>query len=129
MEKFWRDKSFNVNSLELSKSDKNFLDRTVKFILENIDNQSLDSKYLYLSLGMSKTPFYSKMKSLTGQSPAEFIKSIKLKLAARILVEEGISIQEVTYRIGMENQSSFSQIFKKQFGKSPSEFIKTYQKS
>jgi AraC-like DNA-binding protein len=101
----------------------------VKLILDNIENHTLDSEFIYDALGMSKTPFYHKVKSLTGQTPAEFIKSIKLKLAARILIEEGVSVQEVTYRIGMENQSFFSQIFKKQFGKSPSEFIKSYQQS
>ncbi len=127
--RFARDVFFDVKTNGLSISDREFLDKVVKLILNNVENLDFDSKSIYSSIGMSKSPFYDRIKALTGQSPADFIKTLKLKLAARILIEEGISVQEVTYRVGIENQSYFSQIFKKQFGKSPSEFVKSYSAS
>ena len=66
-----------------------------------------------------------KLKSITGLSPAKFIKEIRLQTARKQL-ENGtiISITEVSHNVGFENISTFSSVFKKRFGKSPSEYLK-----
>jgi AraC-like DNA-binding protein len=72
---------------------------------------------------MSRTKLYQKIKALTGQSIGEFIRTIRLKKAAYIMTHEDLPLSEVMYRIGIQTQSYFTKAFKKEFGKTPSQFI------
>jgi AraC-like DNA-binding protein len=66
---------------------------------------------------------YRKLKSLTNLSGNEFIKNIRLKKAVQLLETQNYNIAEIAYKVGFSDPSYFSKIFKKQYGKSPSEYF------
>ena len=90
---------------------------------ENFQNPELDVNFMASQLSMSRSKLYSKIKTLTGKSIIEFILSCRLRKAARLLVEQALSIQQIMDEVGIESPSYFSRAFKKEFELSPSEFL------
>ena len=97
-------------------------------IEKNLSNADIDVLQIASTLAMSRRTLYSKVKALTGQSVVEFIRNYRLRKAAQILAEEDVSISMVMDRVGIDNASYFSRIFKKEFGESPSEFVFRHHK-
>lgn len=81
---------------------------------------SIDS--LAMEMAMSRSVFFKKIKSLTGQNPQEFIRDLKMKRAGALLRDTKYSIGEVAYLTGYPNAKYFSTAFKKYYGTSPSAF-------
>jgi AraC-like DNA-binding protein len=77
---------------------------------------------------MSKTKLYQKIKSITGQSIAEFVRTFRLKKAIQIMTHEDVLLTEVTYRVGFVDASYFSRVFKKEYGKTPTQFLQDIKK-
>lgn len=113
------DESFEVSN-EL---DKSFIDEINKYIEENISDPELSVYDLYEIAGMSRTPFYHKLKSLVDLSPSEYIRSIRLRKAKTLLKDRNTNISEVAYSVGFSNPKYFSTSYKKHFGQSPSAFV------
>jgi len=105
------------------RKEAEFMKRLVDLIEENLSNTEIDVSLVASSLAMSRRSLYGKVKALTGQSVVEFIRNYRLRKAARILIEENIPISNVMERVGIDNASYFSRIFKKEFGESPSDFV------
>lgn len=72
---------------------------------------------------MSRTKLYQKIKSISGQSIGEFVRTIRLRKAVEIMTREDVLLTEVMYRVGIQTQSYFTKAFKKEFGKTPSQFL------
>jgi signal transduction histidine kinase/DNA-binding response OmpR family regulator/ligand-binding sensor domain-containing protein len=106
-----------------TQKDKLFIDKFVEIIESNIDNSDFSIDQLCLELNLGRTNLYKKIRSVTGQSIGEFIRGLRLKKAAKILLSEDISISEVLYRVGINSNSYFTKTFKIQFGMTPSEFL------
>ena len=66
---------------------------------------------------------YRKIKQLTGMTSSEFIRSIKLKKAATLLMESGMTVAEIAYQTGFSSPSYFTKCFKEQFKMSPKEYV------
>jgi ligand-binding sensor domain-containing protein/signal transduction histidine kinase/DNA-binding response OmpR family regulator len=103
--------------------DKEFLDKLIQVIENQLTSPDLDVDYLCSELNMGRTKLYEKVKSISGQSIIEFIRSVKLRNAAQIMTHEDASITEVMYRVGIQTQSYFTKAFKKEFNKTPSQFL------
>lgn len=73
-------------------------------------------------LGMSRVHLYKKLSTLTGKTPIEFIRVLRLKRAAQYLRESQLNVSEIAYRLGFNNPKYFSKYFKDEFGISPSEY-------
>lgn len=110
-------------NLNISEKDETFLTDLVKHIEENYQNNKLSVEELSEVLCVSRTVFYNKVKSLTGLSPIEFIRQMKLKIAAQLL-SKGYNVSEVALLIGYNDIKYFSRKFKEQFGYPPSKHIK-----
>ncbi len=95
-----------------------------EYILDKIDDLSLNIEGICKDLGISRAHFYRKIKLMTGKSPSEYIRMIRLNEAAKILSTENYSISEVGYKVGFNSPSYFSISFKKQFKLNPVEFAK-----
>ncbi len=112
------------DNFELSNElDKSFLNEITKYIQDNISDTELSVHDLYEIFGMSRTPFYHKLKSLVDLSPSDYIRSIRLKRAKTLLKNRNNNISEVAYSVGFSNPKYFSTCFKKHFGQSPSAFV------
>ena len=72
---------------------------------------------------MSRSKLYTKIHSLTGQPVGDFVRKIRLKTAAKMIVSEYVSITEVMERVGIQSQSYFTKAFKKEFGKTPTQYL------
>ncbi|MFV0391824.1 MAG: two-component regulator propeller domain-containing protein [Paludibacteraceae bacterium] len=117
-------KNYYVDSVELSinEQDNIFLKKLMEIIDKNLTYSNMDVNYISSELSMSHSKFYSKLKMLTGKSPVQFILNYKLKLAARMILEQDVSVNQVMEQIGIKSQSYFTNAFKKEFGETPSAF-------
>jgi signal transduction histidine kinase/DNA-binding response OmpR family regulator/ligand-binding sensor domain-containing protein len=106
----------------MKEDDKNFLKSTIGIIEANLDNQELDSHFLETALSLSRANFFRKIKALSGMTPGELIKSIRLQRIAYLLDTSTLTVSEIFYQSGFNNQSHFFREFKKQFGYSPNEY-------
>ncbi len=77
----------------------------------------------------SRTIFFKKIKALTGQTPAEYIKTLRMNRAAELLREETITVAEVCYKVGINDPHYFAKVFKQQFGISPKNTSKVVKKN
>jgi AraC-like DNA-binding protein len=109
--------------IPLNKSDSEFMKKLINLIDSNILNPELDVMQVASALAMSHRKLYGKVKALTGRSVVEFIRDYRLRKAARMLIEENLTVSMVMERVGIDNISYFSRIFKKEFGETPSEFV------
>ena len=112
-----------TRQLVQNQKEKEFLDEVIGLIEDKMEEEELDVEYICRKVGMSRTKLYGKIKSVTGQPVGEFIRSLRLKKAARLLVSDNKSITEVMYEVGIQSQSYFTKAFKKHFGKTPSQFV------
>ena len=107
---------------DLAESDKDFLLKLVQVIEENINESELNALFLEKTFSMSKMQLYRKLKTMTGMTPGEFIKHIRLKQAANLLVSTGLNVTEIFYRTGFNNQSYFFREFRKRYNCAPNEY-------
>lgn len=100
--------------------DNEFLERVSDMIVKNLDNTNFDISYMHKALGLSRTSFFRRLKSLTGQTPTEFIQTIRLKKGADLLRNNPeMNINEISDIIGFNTPKYFAKCFKEHFGKSP----------
>ncbi len=102
--------------------DERFIKQVTNEIEKNIDNSEYTIDILVTSLGMSRTVFFKKIKSLTGLPPVEFIRDFKLKRAAQLIMTGEFSVKETAFMIGMSDVKYFSKCFKAKFGMNPGEY-------
>ncbi|WP_372773609.1 two-component regulator propeller domain-containing protein [Mangrovibacterium sp.] len=105
----------------LPESDRQFIIRATQLVIGNMSNVDFNINTLCQEMAMSRTLFYSRLKSLTGKGPQEFIRIIRLQKAAELL-KEGRNVTEVATDTGFVNTKYFSSLFKKQFGIQPSKY-------
>ena len=112
-----------ADGILLSKSDQGFMDTVYKVIEDNLDNPEFNQDNFALSLNMSKSSLYRKMKGLFDISPNDFIRLKRIKKAAKLFEEGDNRFTEVCYLVGFSSPSYFSKCFQKQFGVTPKDFI------
>lgn len=105
----------------LDPKDQAFVDKATRLVLDNISDTSFTIDRLCQEMAMSRTLFYGRLKTLTGQSPQDFIRLLRLERAAALL-HEGIPVLDVSIQTGFVNAKYFSTVFKKHFGVSPSKY-------
>lgn len=113
---------FSLPPLEISSQEEIFMKKMMKLMEENLDNYDLNIDYLASEIGMSRTVFYNKLKSLTGFSPVEFVREIRFQHAGEYVKNTQYSISEISYRVGFNDPRYFSRSFKQHFGMTPSEY-------
>lgn len=108
----------------LSPQDSAFMTELYQLMENELANSELDVSRMTEMLHISRTKFYYKVKGLTGENPSVFFKRYKLNRAAQLLLERKYNISEIADMTGFSTLSHFSTSFKKQFGVSPSEYVK-----
>ncbi len=104
----------------VSQLDKDFLNKIMRIMDEQLANPEFSVDDFCRDLGMSRSSTYSKLKTLTGQSPVDFIRIIRLNKAKELLKSKEFTIGDVSSMTGFSDPKYFSTCFKKQFGVSPS---------
>lgn len=99
-----------------------FLAKLLDIMDRQLDNNTLTVDDLVEEMGMGRTVFFNKLKTMTGLSPVEFVREIRIKRAAQLLEESKYNITEVTYMVGMNDSRYFAKCFKNTYGVTPSEY-------
>ena len=116
-----------VDDVRLKSPDEKLLDRIMECINKNLSNSDLSVDMIAEKAGISRVHLHRKMKELTGQTPHDFIRNIRLKKAAQLLTTQGMNVTEVMYACGFSNSASFSTVFKKYYGMSPRDYMREHE--
>ncbi len=107
----------------ISSPDERFLQKAIEVVENNISESDLDIEAFSLKVGVSRMQLYRKLHALTDMTVKEFIRHIRLKRAAQLLVQNKLNVSEVAYEVGFKDLSHFRKCFKREFGMSASDFI------
>ncbi|MBR1565007.1 MAG: helix-turn-helix domain-containing protein [Paludibacteraceae bacterium] len=99
------------------------LTELTRLIEERMPQGRIDIDRLAADMGMSRRKFFNFVKEMTGKAPIEYIRSFRLQTAAKLMVEQGLSIKEAMAKVGIEGQSYFIKVFKQEFGDTPTAFV------
>lgn len=113
-------REINPSEIKVSSLDEQLIDKAIKCVEENMDNSDFSVELLSQEMGMSRVHLYKKLLSITGKTPIEFIRILRLKRAAQLLGKSQLTISEVAYQVGFNNPKYFSRYFKEEFGLLPS---------
>lgn len=106
---------------------KEFLDKCNAIIEANIDNSDFTVKLFAQEMGMSHRALYDKIKQITGQTTNAFIRSVRLRKAALLMLTEDRSIAQISSHVGFDDQRYFREQFVKVFNMTPSDFKRRYK--
>ena len=137
--KVFRDKIWKLEKAEesaendtyenyLVKKDIQFLDKIHQVIEENIDNSDFNIDTIADNIGLSRSAFFKKLKSLTGLAPVDTIKEIRLTKSIELLKNTDMTISEVAFAVGFKESGYYGKCFRKKYGQTPSEYISKYRK-
>lgn len=130
LRKVFLNNDFNdAQEITTNSRDKEFMEKLLHYVDEHIGEDDLNIQIIAESFAMSRSTFFRKIKAITGTTGKEFIDSIRLKKAARMLIESDMNISEIAYEIGHSNPQYFSKWFKAHYKISPTEYIATHKKS
>lgn len=118
----------HLDELVIASTDEKFLHAVVAYIQDNMQNTGLTVEELSRQMNMSRVSLYKKVLTLTGKSPVEFIRSIRLQKAAQLLEKSLLNINSVCYEVGFNNPTYFTKMFREEFKMLPSEFTCLYRK-
>lgn len=107
-----------------SSLDEEFIRKVTGLIKEGLGN-GLNVDTLCVSVNMSRTSFYNKIKALTGEPPAELIRNIRMKEAAILLKTQEYTVSEVSDKLGFADPKYFADTFKKYYGVPPRDYMKS----
>lgn len=108
------------SDIVITSLDEKLIENAIKYVEANISRSDLSVEELSHELGMSRVHLYKKLLQITGKTPIEFIRIIRLKRAAQLLRESQQNVSEIAYQLGFNNPKYFSKYFKDEFGVLPS---------
>ena len=98
------------------------------YLEENLTNPQLTVEELSRYVGMSRSALYNKLLELTGQTPVEYIRSVKLNKATVLLEKTNMNVAQIAYSVGFSTPTYFAKSFKAKFNMLPSEYITKMRK-
>ena len=122
----------NFNKVDISPSeitistlDEQLIEKAIQIVEENMDNLEFSVEKFSEVLGMSRSGLYKKLMQITGRSPLEFIRVLRLKRGKKLLEDNRQSVSQIAYQVGL-SPKQFAKFFKEEFGYLPSEYKKEH---
>ncbi|MCM1505033.1 MAG: response regulator [Muribaculum sp.] len=112
-----------VSDIQIESYDEKLMAKVMKVIDKNISNPDITVEMLASEVGLSRVHLHRKLKELTNQAPREFIRNTRLRMAAKMLVENRLSVADVAMALGFKNANNFATAFKTLYGVSPTEYV------
>jgi AraC-like DNA-binding protein len=103
--------------------DEKLMNKALATVEQNMSDSEFSVEKLSRELGMSRVHLYKKLTSLTGKTPIEFIRIMRLKRAAQYLGKSQLTVSEIAFEVGFNDPRYFSRYFKAEFGMLPSQYI------
>lgn len=111
-----------VKELEITSLDEKLVEDATNYIEAHLSEVDLNVETLSSAMNMSRSYLYKRILSLTGHTPSEFIRLIRLRYAEQLLRKSQLSVSEITYKVGFPNTRSFTKFFKDMYGVLPSQY-------
>lgn len=127
-EKYLAQSLIKPGSVVVPSPQKEFLEKLIAIIDNNISNENFSVELLCREIGMSRTQLHRKIKSVTDQSTTEFIRNYKLQLATEHLKQDTGNIAEISNKVGFGSQAYITKLFQELYGVTPMEYKKQYSK-
>jgi signal transduction histidine kinase/ligand-binding sensor domain-containing protein/DNA-binding response OmpR family regulator len=124
--KYLKETSLIPQDSVTNKLDDEFMRKILSFIEGNLTNSDLNVDQLANCVSLSKVQTYRKVKAISGQSIVEFIRTVRLKKASQLILENHLNFSEIAFETGFSTPSYFSKCFHDHFGITPSEFATEY---
>jgi signal transduction histidine kinase/ligand-binding sensor domain-containing protein/DNA-binding response OmpR family regulator len=113
----------HAKEVEVESADEKYIQQALSVVEENISNPGFSVEEMSRQLFMSRVAMYKKLFALTGKTPIEFIRTIRLQRAAQLLESSEMTIAEIAYEVGFNNPKHFSKCFKNEFNILPSGYV------
>lgn len=126
---FFNEVTLQNNNEKVSEEYSLFLKQCMEIIDRHLQDEEFNVKAFVKEMGMSHSNVFRKVKSVSGVSVSEFIRYIRLKKAAELMIETDVQVKEVAFRVGMQDLRYFREQFNRLFGLNPSEYIKKYRRT
>ena len=127
-EHFRKEGLLEIEDKEITSTDKKFLKNVIQTISKHLSDTSFGVEILADEVSMSRRNLERKLTSLTGESPVEIIKRIRLTRASKLILQKSGNISEIALEVGFSNPAYFSKCFREQFGITPFEYIQNHPK-
>lgn len=111
----------NPSEVAITTIDQQLLSDCIAYVESHIDQTSLSPEDLATGVCLSRTTLYKKLRSITGDTPVEFIRILRLKRAKQLLEQDHLYVAEVAGKVGFNNPKTFARYFHEEFGMYPSE--------
>jgi AraC-like DNA-binding protein len=122
-ERFRTTPELDTSQLASSEYDQELLKKAIAFIEENISNPDLNITLFANKMHLGRSSLFSKLKGITGQTPKDFITTIRMKKSLALLKENpGLSVSEIATMTGFNDSSYFIKMFKQHFGVTPKQY-------
>ena len=135
-EKIWNNSNSNTEqSTEsnsygsyLEKKDLQMLEKIHEVIELNLNNSDFNIDVIAENLGLSRSAFFKKVKSLTGLAPVDLVRDFRLNKSVELLKNTDFTVTEIAYEVGFKEAGYFGKCFRKKFDQTPTEFMNKYRK-
>ncbi len=126
---FFNEITLKQNSLKVSADYREFLEKCIAIVERHLHDDNFSIKVLVKEIGMSHSNLYKKIRLLSGQSITNFIRYIRLRKAAELMLKGDYNVNQAAFEVGISDIKYFRTQFNKLFGMNPSEYIKKYRHS
>ncbi|GGK87882.1 two-component regulator propeller domain-containing protein [Rufibacter glacialis] len=119
--------SVQASQNEIVSLDDKLIRKAIQYVEDHLSNPDLSVEEMSRELGVSRVHLYKKMVAITGQSPVEFIRKIRLQHATQFLEKSQLTVAEVAYKVGFNNRKYFTKYFKEEYHILPSQYAESRQ--
>jgi DNA-binding response OmpR family regulator len=124
-ERFSRQVTINPKEITVTSTDERFLQKALAIMEAHMANADFDVEIFSKEIGMSRAQLHRKLTALSGLSTNEFIRSLRLKRAASLLLQQQGNVSEIAFGVGFSSLSYFTKCFRDYYGQTPSEYATT----
>jgi signal transduction histidine kinase/ligand-binding sensor domain-containing protein/DNA-binding NarL/FixJ family response regulator len=125
---FFKEITLQKNDLKVSAEDKEFINACIRIVEDHLLDDQFTIQKLATEIGMSHSNLYLKVKAISGQTVNSFVRFIRLRRAAALLISTDCNVNEVIVQVGINDKKYFREQFNKLFGMNPSAYIKKFRK-
>lgn len=113
-----------ISDMRIVSLDQRLVDAATNYVESNLSNGDITVETMSEALNMSRVHLYKRLTAITGMTPSEFIRDLRLRHAEQLILKSQLSVSEISYKVGFNNPRYFSKYFKEKYGVIPSQYKK-----
>ena len=118
----------NKGNFVLNSADQKLIEDVDAYIQENLSDPNTSVESMSAHLNISRVQLYKRLISIKGITPSEYLRAKRIKRAEELLYDRGLNVSEVAYKVGFNNPRYFSKYFQEEYGMTPSQYKKQFEK-